>query len=328
MTCSSGPTRQLVPQDNQEGMIVIYDARVAGGFAEPSSPPACTTADACRTPVLPQPSIYGAPASQTFSGAGQPRAAGSPETKPKAKPKAKPARCKKGFVKKKGKCVKESRGRRPRSPPTPTGGVSDDALKENPNSTLARGRCDRGAGSGRDTGVSPREPHPFLNMSFGRSATEPFANPNGIAVDESTGDVYVADIGTDTVYKFDANGTPLDFAALSSNALTGIATAAESFSFPSVYGTPAAIAVDNACVQHIPALTGRACEEFDPSAGDLYVMDAGHGVIDKFSPEGRYLSQIGGFPPSSTGFEGELLGLGVDGNGTVHVDLRAQRTNR
>ena len=60
----------LVPQDNQEGQIVIYDARVGGGFAELSSPPACTTADACRTAVAPQPSVYGAPASQTFEGAG------------------------------------------------------------------------------------------------------------------------------------------------------------------------------------------------------------------------------------------------------------------
>ena len=50
-------------------------------------------------------------------------------------------------------------------------------------------------------------------------------------------------------------------------------------------------------------------------------MDAGHGVIDKFSPEGEYLSQIGGFPPSTGSSEGELLGLGVDGSGTVHVDL-------
>ncbi len=64
--------QQLVPQDNQPGQIVIYDARVAGGFAEPSSPPPCTTADACRTPVSPQPLVYGAPASQTFSGSGEP----------------------------------------------------------------------------------------------------------------------------------------------------------------------------------------------------------------------------------------------------------------
>jgi DNA-binding beta-propeller fold protein YncE len=164
------------------------------------------------------------------------------------------------------------------------------------------------------------EAHPFVR-EFGRSATEAFSNPNGIAIDESTGDVYVADIGTDTVYKFNANGTPLDFSSLGSNELTGAATPAASFSFPSLYGTPAPLAVDNACVQHTPALTGRACEEFDPSAGDLYVMDAGHGVIDKFSPEGTYLSQIGGFPPSTGSTVGELLGLGVDGSGTVHVDL-------
>ncbi len=159
-------------------------------------------------------------------------------------------------------------------------------------------------------GASPAlaETHPLL-FSFGS-----FTNPNGIAIDESTGDVYVADIATDTVYKFDANGNPVDFAALGSNALTGAATEAKSFSFPSVYGSPAALAVDNACVQHTPALTGKACEEFDPSAGDLYVMDGGHGVIDKFSPEGRYLSQMGNFG-------GEPLGLGADRSGTVHVDV-------
>ncbi len=99
--------QQLVPQDNQEGQIVTYDARVDGGFAEPSSPPACTTADACRTPVAPQPSVYGAPASQTFSGVGNLAPPKAPETKPKAKPKAKPVKCKKGFVEKKGKCVRK-----------------------------------------------------------------------------------------------------------------------------------------------------------------------------------------------------------------------------
>ncbi len=62
--------QQLVPQDTQEGMIVIYDARVDGGFPSPSSPPPCTTADACREAPAPQPSIYGAPPSQTFSGVG------------------------------------------------------------------------------------------------------------------------------------------------------------------------------------------------------------------------------------------------------------------
>ncbi len=96
--------QQLVPQDNQEGQIVIYDARVDGGFAEPSSPPACTTADACRTPVSPQPSIYGAPASQTFSGVGN--LAPAPLTVVKKVTK-KTVKCKQGLVKnKKGKCVR------------------------------------------------------------------------------------------------------------------------------------------------------------------------------------------------------------------------------
>jgi DNA-binding beta-propeller fold protein YncE len=173
-------------------------------------------------------------------------------------------------------------------------------------------------------GASPAlagEAHPFLR-EFGHNATEAFSNPNGIAVDEATGDVYVANVATtNAVYKFDANGTPVNFnfpagsKEAPGNTLQGADTPAESFSFPSLYGSPAAIAVDNACVQHTPALAGKACEEFDPSAGDLYVMDAGHDVIDKFSPGGRYLSQLGGI-------EGELLGLGVDGGGTVHVDVK------
>ncbi len=175
-------------------------------------------------------------------------------------------------------------------------------------------------GVGASPALAVGEAHPFLH-EFGRSATETFSNPNGIAIDESSGDVYVADIGTDAVYKFNANGEPEEFAALHSDELTGVATPDGSFSFPSLYGSPAAIAVDNACVQHAPVLTGRACEEFDSSAGDLYVMDGGHGTIDKFSPEGRYLSQIGGFTPSTGSAEGELLGLGLDGSGTVHVDL-------
>ena len=146
-------------------------------------------------------------------------------------------------------------------------------------------------------GASPAlagEAHPFLR-EFGHNATEAFSNPNGIAVEESTGDVYVADIGTDTVYKFDAQGNPVNFSALGSNALTG--PPGGSFAFPAERGNLAAIAVDNST---------------SPSAGDLYVMDAGHRAIDKFSSSGTYISQISG-PLSGA----ELLGLGVEANGDV-----------
>jgi hypothetical protein len=99
--------QQLVPQDNLEGQIVIYDARVAGGFPTPTSPPACTTADACREAPAPQPSIFGAPSSATFSGAGDLTPS---VVKPKTKPKAKPVKCKKSFTKsKKSKCVKQKK---------------------------------------------------------------------------------------------------------------------------------------------------------------------------------------------------------------------------
>jgi hypothetical protein len=156
---------------------------------------------------------------------------------------------------------------------------------------------------GSDAALASGEAHPKLG-EFGS-----FSNPNGIAIDESSGDVYVADIATNTVYKFDASGNPVDFFALgSTNALTG--TPAGPFSFPaSASGTPAAIAVDN------------SKSSSDPSAGDLYVMDAGHGAIDKFSPSGEYLNQITGFAPATgSPADHELLGLAVDANGDVRVD--------
>jgi hypothetical protein len=99
-------SQQLVPQDTQEGMQVVYDAHVNGGIGAPSPPPPCTTADACRNPVSPQPPIFGAPSSQTFSGAGN-----LPSLTTKTKAKSKALTCKKGYVKKKLKgkdrCVRK-----------------------------------------------------------------------------------------------------------------------------------------------------------------------------------------------------------------------------
>ncbi len=155
------------------------------------------------------------------------------------------------------------------------------------------------------------ESHPKIG-EFSTSSN-PNANPNGIAVEEATGDVYVAEIGTQTVSKFDVSGNPVNFTAgagIGTNALTGIPAQsgkpAESFSFPELSGTPAAIAIDN------------STDPSDPSRGDLYVTDVGHDVIDKFSPTGAYLSQITG------PFEGnELRGLAVAANGDVQVFVGA-----
>ncbi len=101
--------QQLVPQDTQKEGTVVYDARVGGGLPAMVSPPPCTTADACRAPVAPLPSVFGAPASATFSGAGN-LAPSSPTVVKKVTKKT--VKCKQGFTKKKNKCVKNKKSKR------------------------------------------------------------------------------------------------------------------------------------------------------------------------------------------------------------------------
>jgi hypothetical protein len=77
---------KLVGSDTDTALDV-YDAHVCT-VAVPcpsgvvSVPPSCTTADSCRTAPAPQPEIFGAPASATFTGAGNV----TPPVKPAAKP--------------------------------------------------------------------------------------------------------------------------------------------------------------------------------------------------------------------------------------------------
>lgn len=101
-----GSNQQLVPQDTQPGLRVVYDARVNGGFPSVASPPECTTPEGCRGAASPQASLYGAPASQTFSGLGNL----TPPVAAKPAVKTKPTKCKKGYTKnKKGRCVKKGK---------------------------------------------------------------------------------------------------------------------------------------------------------------------------------------------------------------------------
>jgi len=60
----------------------VYDAHECGGGLAACfgvgvvSPPACSSGDSCRAAPSPQPEVFGAPASATFSGAGNPPVAG------------------------------------------------------------------------------------------------------------------------------------------------------------------------------------------------------------------------------------------------------------
>jgi hypothetical protein len=135
--------------------------------------------------------------------------------------------------------------------------------------------------------------------SFGApgSGAGQFAEPSGVAVDEVAlgheGDVYVADTGNDRVQWLSPNGKELK------GQFDGSETPAGSFS------APTAIAVDN------------STSPFDPSSGDVYVLDSGHKVIDKFDAGGKYAGQI----TTGAGGEpfGELDGVAVDPEGLLWV---------
>jgi hypothetical protein len=98
-------TRQtLAPQDLNGGTMKIYDARENGGFLFNPSPRDCVASDECHGPGTTPPPP--APIN-TYEGTeeAQPQIAGE-EKKKKTK------KCRKGFVKKRGKCVKKKSKKR------------------------------------------------------------------------------------------------------------------------------------------------------------------------------------------------------------------------
>lgn len=130
--------------------------------------------------------------------------------------------------------------------------------------------------------------------SFGSegTGTGQFKDPSGVAVNDATGDVYVVDEGNNRVERFTAAGAYL-------GEFDGSAAPSGAFS------TPTAIAVDN------------SGGPLDPSAGDVYVVDSGHGVIDKFSEAGVYEGQL---TEAAAGAPlGPVDGVAVDAAGELWV---------
>jgi DNA-binding beta-propeller fold protein YncE len=130
--------------------------------------------------------------------------------------------------------------------------------------------------------------------SFGSngSGEDQFNEPSGVAVNEATGHVYVVDKGNNRVEYFSAAGAYL-------GQFNGSAAPTGAFS------SPEGIAVDN--------------YSLSPSFGDVYVVDTGHEVIDKFSPSGTYLGQLTGAETPGASFSGKL-GVALDRSGNLWVD--------
>jgi hypothetical protein len=137
--------------------------------------------------------------------------------------------------------------------------------------------------------------------TFGTAAQPTFASPTSLAVDQSTHDVYVMDTTAGTVSRWNADGTPAPFAALSgSNVLPG-------FSFRSPAENQ--VAIDN---------SGTATD------GDIYITQIGAGLVEVFSPEGTRLGTLTEFnagpgAEGAAGPMGEVCGVAVAPDGDVWV---------
>jgi DNA-binding beta-propeller fold protein YncE len=128
----------------------------------------------------------------------------------------------------------------------------------------------------------------------------PFERPTGLAVEESTGNVFVPESGEDfdVVNVFGARGGSPGGAP---TVFSGLQTPAKSFEFDREW---VGIAVDNST---------------SAAAGSIYVVDRGHAVVDRFKLSGgefKYESQLTGAP--GTPFV-EPEGVATDANGDVYV---------
>jgi len=145
--------------------------------------------------------------------------------------------------------------------------------------------------------------------------------PSGIAINESTGNVYVVDKGDSRVEYFSASGTYRgqfngSGAGLNEGKLAGSGGLPNELA-TGEFSAPGAVAIDNVCALHKPQLTESttpSCASLDPSNGDVYVADRGHNVVDKFTASGEYVGQITATPAGSFA---PLYAVAVDSAGKV-----------
>ncbi len=163
--------------------------------------------------------------------------------------------------------------------------------------------------------------------------------PDGVAVNEATEVVYVADSGHDRVAMFDGSTGTLvgEFNGSGKLERENVKHEKELFEGREAgsggepgeektgeFSDPTQIAVDNSCEQQRPKLTEtskpKTCKEFDPSYGDVYVLDSGHKVVDKYSATGAYVGQIAaGTLGLNRGEFYALEGVAVEADGDVLV---------
>ncbi len=166
-----------------------------------------------------------------------------------------------------------------------------------------------------------------LSKEFGSPGAGPgqLKEPDGVAVNEATGVVYVAEKGNNRVQMFDPS-TGKATGEFNGSGSEGEGKPAGGGAEPDEEATgefkePTQIAVDNSCEQHKPKLsetTTPKCSEYDKSYGDVYVVDSGHKVVDKYTAAGVYVGQITAKTLGVTELFG-LLGVAVEADGDLLV---------
>lgn len=154
--------------------------------------------------------------------------------------------------------------------------------------------------------------HTFSH-SFGTAGSEAgqLETPKGIAVNDASHDLYVVDSGNDRVERFTSAGVYIgQFDASGTYEVEG--KVEHGAAAPTgAFSNPTRIAVDD------------SGNPLDPSNEDVYVIDRGHNVVDKFSAEGAYLGQI--TTSRKLPFE-RLAGVAVDTTGGLWVTQEVHET--
>jgi ribosomal protein L24E len=163
------------------------------------------------------------------------------------------------------------------------------------------------------------------------TASPPVAG-SGLAVNDETGDVYVADTGNHRISEFSSSGAfvrawgwGVENGTAEAQVCTAICQAGVSGSSPGEFESPTFVAVDN---------SGGLSE------GDVYVADSGDDLVSKFGPAGNLISTWGNNGPLETpngqlnganakpvtestgtleGPFGEIVGIAVDSTGNLWV---------
>src|SRR5262249_24129565 len=135
-----------------------------------------------------------------------------------------------------------------------------------------------------------------------------FTTPIGVAIDQPSGNVFVADAGNARVDKFDAMGNfiaafgwGVKDGKAQSEVCTRTCQAGSAGPGPGQFSSPTSIAV---------GASGS------PSAGKVYVGDVGNNVVDKFDSDGTFVSSNNGSTTPQGGFS-SLVGVAVDQSGNL-----------